>query len=299
MEWSEEWEAPKDEREDEYIYHLATELPASNEVRQLALRRVCSLPLPEDSVDRLLDKIAHPSVLRIKEQVAAVSLLGHLDLDDADKQRCLPCFQRILNIGTAKGSRWLWFLDFLMLGALPLHRLRAATIRTCGRLQMGEIVHLVGSELSEAQEGYQVRRAAAEALPTLLASLTTEHYSRVHPSTVPNLCRALSHPDDTLVMRILEALEQLGDERAVPYVQDIVEMGRTPEMQFAARRILPILQERKRQDNAPHLLLRSSMAPSESPEILLRAAAYGVVETEPNTLLRASSESNLTEVERI
>jgi hypothetical protein len=200
-------------------------------------------------------------------------------------------------IWTLLSSGLLWSLPMLPISSAledtHLNRLRAAALRTCGRLQITGAIDMVAEMLFEGAGGQQtlgclqVREAAAEALPSILAALTPEHYGRLPIEAMPKLCRTLYHPDDSLVMRVLEALEIVGDGRAVTDVERMVTRGRTPQLRTEAARILPVLKERQSRENAPFVLLRASAAPAETPDILLRPALNAPA-TEPQELLRAS-----------
>lgn len=320
-----------DTPEADELYRLSQRFRESNPTRQLALKHLSGIPLSEEEITNLLVTIAEPSCFRWREQQLAVMLLRFLPL--ARLQRVIA-HERLRNIFEMKvwpdyqtlfALRFVpvWFLFGLLLSSLEvpslfalilsaipatviilplsgiwedgrLNCLRAAALRTCGRLKLLESLPMVNDALfyapglEQTRGCHQVRTAALEALPLIASALTPEDYGRVPSDFVPNLCRALYHPDDWIVMLALETLEKVGDGRAVKPVARMVEQGRTPELRAAAARILPILQERERLEAAPHVLLRASDAPAPKPDELLRPAMDSG-EREPETLLRAAT----------
>lgn len=172
-----------------------------------------------------------------------------------------------------------------------LNRLRAEVMRACGRQRLLSMPDAVAdgvfyaTGLQQTLGCRKVREAATQALPEMLAALTPEHYGQLPAGTTPALCRVLYHPDNRLVALVLDALGKVGDGRAVAPVEQMMRRGRTPELRAEAERILPMLQERKRQEEAHSSLLRPSSVPEDTPEVLLRpATAQSCVE--PETLLR-------------
>jgi hypothetical protein len=317
--------------DDEQLHRLAMRLRASNPIRQLALKHLCQLPLPEDATEQLLKAIVRPSGFRRREQELAITLLGHLSLAKRDQDQFWPALRRFitakhweedslrLNLlrisvmgflptlfiylcGTGlehfSGFLFCWLAFSLaglfplmmispLLDLVPLNRLRVAAIRAAGKLQRSEMIGPVTTALGSIHF-HEVRAAAIEALPRLLSTLTPEHYGYFSLSAVPPLCRALSDTDDTVVLMVLEALEKIGDGQAVVPVERLVTRGRTSALRAAAARILPILQARQQNENAPHILLRAATAPFETPDSLLRPALNAPT-TEPQELLRATT----------
>ncbi|MDW8209167.1 MAG: HEAT repeat domain-containing protein [Chloroherpetonaceae bacterium] len=172
-----------------------------------------------------------------------------------------------------------------------LNRLRAEVMRACGQLRLLSMLDAVAdgvfyaAGLQQTLGCRKVREAAIQALPEMLAALTPEHYGQLPAGTTPALCRVLYHPDNRLVALALDALGKVGDGRAVAPVEQMVRRGRTPELRAEAERILPVLQERKRQEEAHSSLLRPSGVPADTPDVLLRPAA-AQSHVDPETLLR-------------
>jgi hypothetical protein len=178
-------------------------------------------------------------------------------------------------------------------------RVRAAGIRALARLQSAELagssvralLHTLGMRLS-AGSGW-VRKAAAETLPEMLAHLTPEYYGQLDPKLAPAMCRALEYGDETLTLALLQALERVGDGRAVRSVEALAGEGflaswhTTPAVRTEAHRVLPILIARREQENAAKLLLRAS-EPGASTPYLLRPAQERS-EMDSQVLLRSGS----------
>ena len=92
-------------------------------------------------------------------------------------------------------------------------------------------------------------------------------------------------------LAILKALEQVGDERAIPAVQRIAVtpafLPTAKRLREAAERCLPLLQSNHQTIEATKTLLRASSAEQASPETLLRAAEFAP-DAAPDKLLRAA-----------
>jgi len=92
------------------------------------------------------------------------------------------------------------------------------------------------------------------------------------------------------VLVILYALRVVGDGRAIRAVEQVANGGfhwsPSPEIEEAAKQMLPILQQRAVESQASSQLLRAGSATGEGEHTLLRAA-YAVSTTSPSELLRA------------
>jgi hypothetical protein len=100
---------------------------------------------------------------------------------------------------------------------------------------------------------------------------------------------------------ILKALEQVGDEKALPHVEKLAKgeglAAKVQELQVAAEECLPFLEKRIEQIRASQTLLRASSASDavlSGPDILLRPAMQAG-ETPSQELLRASAQEQQTE----
>jgi hypothetical protein len=95
-----------------------------------------------------------------------------------------------------------------------------------------------------------------------------------------------------LQMALLQALEQIGDDAAVPYVTELVNMPPRFSVQKTVRdraaACLPFLNEKAAQSRYSQTLLRGSAEPAAAPETLLRPANESH-DTRPEELLRPGS----------
>jgi hypothetical protein len=89
-----------------------------------------------------------------------------------------------------------------------------------------------------------------------------------------------------LKIAALRALEQVGDETALPVVEKLAKSAGDTQVRFAAQECLPFLQQRADQVRVEQTLLRAS-GPGSSADVLLRPASNGA-EAAPQQLLRAS-----------
>lgn len=148
-------------------------------------------------------------------------------------------------------------------------RVRAAAAATLGRMRTPVSVAALAGAVFDSNAA--VRRAATAALPDVLATLSPNHYNQLDARAVPNLCRLLNLAEENLVLAALEALSKVGDGRAVAPVERVAKLGRTDRLREAAERLLPLLRERRQQENAPRMLLRTASAADVSLHVLLRS----------------------------
>lgn len=173
------------------------------------------------------------------------------------------------------------------------NRVRGATALALGRLRAPEGVEALACATLDVSP--HVRAIAEPALHLSLPTLVNEHYGQLGPFAVPALCHLLEHKKERLfayhvrterlVLQILYALGKIGTGQAVPSVEKVAQDGWTAGVREAAQQILPVLQERKRQENDPHILLRASALP-QSGDHLLRAASSALHAAAPQQLLR-------------
>jgi HEAT repeat protein len=102
-----------------------------------------------------------------------------------------------------------------------------------------------------------------------------------------------SRKQEALMVAILKALEQVGDESAVPYVKQLAfGAARTriqQRVQEKAQECLPFLEVGATQRQGSQTLLRASSVDASQPDVLLRSAS-GAKVVEPTQLLRAGSD---------
>ena len=183
-------------------------------------------------------------------------------------------------------------------GLLNIHRanrVRMAAVLALGRLRSPEAVGALARATLDVSPG--IRSVAEESLRQCLPQITPDHYARLDADTVPALCRLLNVKKERLfanhahteqlVLDALAALGKIGDGSAVRPVESVAEDGWTQPVRAAARQILPVLQERQRQENNPRLLLRGSAPPPTPGDQLLRPTSTTLIAL-PEQLLRPS-----------
>jgi hypothetical protein len=156
-----------------------------------------------------------------------------------------------------------------------------------------EDVRSVGP-LAQALE-YQDRELKAVAenkLTRLLPSLQASDASLLDEEQRKCLYRALHGRNTELVLAILKALEQVGDDKALPHVEKLAEgegvvRGDFSRIREAAQACLPALQQRAEWERSRQTLLRAASASDTPSDVLLRPAG-GTIEADPQQLLRAS-----------
>lgn len=131
-----------------------------------------------------------------------------------------------------------------------------------------------------------VKREATEALKRLLPKVQASDKRYVSFTEMNILLKRLGGQDQRLTLAILKALEQIGDERALPKVEAIASKQNAypVEVITAARECLPSLRQLAEASRQANTLLRAS-EPSPAPETLLRAASGTTVE-QSDQLLR-------------
>jgi hypothetical protein len=149
----------------------------------------------------------------------------------------------------------------------------------------------------------EVVAMAREKLPKLLPQLNASDAHLLDEDQRTQLYKALhkhpnkKNPNITLHQAILKALQQVGDEKALPHVEKLAKgegiADRFPELKVAAEACLPFLTARVEQIRASQTLLRASSAaeaPSAGSDVLLRPALDAGA-TPAQELLRASQEA--------
>jgi hypothetical protein len=146
-----------------------------------------------------------------------------------------------------------------------------------------------------------VRQAAKRALIQMLPQLKPADAGLISPAQQgvlrSFLHRRYSDSQTELQIAILQAYEQIGDERAMTAVQGLANLNaRTRDRQRvkdAANSCLPFLQQRRERQHSSQTLLRPTTAAEATPprEVLLRPAAEQSG-ANPAELLRANLGSN-------
>jgi hypothetical protein len=143
----------------------------------------------------------------------------------------------------------------------------------------------------------RVQDMAARALVRLLPKLRASDGRLLSPAQRGCLYRMLSMRhigrDGALALAILEALQQVGDKAAIPYVERLARStALTPtqrKVRQAAEECLPYLRISADNQQASQSLLRASAQENVPADALLRPV-FTVVSQEPEELLRATAE---------
>ncbi len=141
-----------------------------------------------------------------------------------------------------------------------------------------------------------VRDVAISALTRLLPKVKASDKVLQTVRQKSNLQRMLVLPNAqrhaAFLVNLLKALEQIGDESALPYIQQLAKAAPTSSQQRrvcdAARECLPYLELRSELARSSQTLLRASSASNVGIELLVRPASAGGA-TDQSELLRPSS----------
>lgn len=210
---------------------------------------------------------------------------------------CLPVF------GMSMQSGWQSFLlvVFLAVGwhfcTVPWRMYRALV----GILEHTEDLKLIGPAISmyiHRDGPLRTRMALGKTLCRLLPQLRSSHSILFTGSQKQDLLRLLSTVASTdnadeksIIVRVtlqtLKALEQIGDESAIPVVQNLASptLNQNTMVQQAASECLEFLRVNAGRQREMQTLLRASAAATAAPDTLLRPAS-GSMDTAPEQLLR-------------
>jgi hypothetical protein len=182
------------------------------------------------------------------------------------------------------------FIPLMIINERHRNQARSAAARSMGRLRLiGGVGALAGGLFEKTSPGSKgVARSCEQTLPVLLAELTPSHYGLLSAVATGNLCKAIGHSNEALVLAALNALEKVGGGSTVDAVTAVANGHPSHEVRDRAQSILPVLLARQRKENEGRVLLRASDA-ADSPEQTLLRAAQGNTESDPAVLLRSSS----------
>ena len=191
---------------------------------------------------------------------------------------------------------------FLCLLATQLHRFSLSNKQTeaARKLAQTDDIRAVGP-LAEALEwpDASIKFTAATGLIRLLPRLTASDGNLLNAAQRANLYGMLRmryvHSHYPLVEAILKALQQVGDEAAIPVVERLEKAHAYTTNQKRIKQLasdtLPLLATSARNQGASAMLLRASSAQDTPSDLLLRGAMANN-EDAPQQLLRASSTQN-------
>lgn len=172
----------------------------------------------------------------------------------------------------------------------------AADERAGRRRQAAHALYLAGEPravgvlaVASRDGDHAVQRVADQALRDLLPRVRASDSMYIDAEQMHALLELAEHGNAHMQSNVLKALEQIGDQRAIPVVENLTLAGRTTNVRRCALACLPFLIERVRLAREQSTLLRASASPGAAavPAQLLRPA-NGVEDTPPQQLLRAS-----------
>lgn len=245
--------------------------------------------------------------------LTCLSLNSNLGEVFQDKNAFLVMFAYSLMfvIGTALISTLLLFPIWSISQLFDIGRQRRIqyfAALSLGRLGMPESVGILAK--SSLHSNRSVSEISFHSLKLILPSVTQDHYGQLPGDAVIQLCRLIdrfnnqSHwhmppghvsnrpvrdvDEDNMeheLLMILKALEMIGDSNALRTVRELSEDAIYASVKHRATALIPILEERKRQENDKAILLRGSAAP-KNPDTLLRPAT-ATSASDASGLLRA------------
>lgn len=189
-------------------------------------------------------------------------------------------------------------------GATQLHRLTLSRQQTEAMKELAKYSDVAGiGKLAEALEWPDegIKRAAETALIGLLPRVNATDADLLDARQRGCLYRMLKMSNVAhhyeLILKILKALEQIGDEAAVPYVERLananmvigVKKGKVRE---SARECLPALTQRAQENTVRNTLLRASSASEVASADSLLRPAFGTPDAPAEQLLRPSRKTN-------
>lgn len=190
----------------------------------------------------------------------------------------------------------------MAIGTTQMHRLTLnAKHRAMAKfLAEQDSVQAIGplAEALEWPDAY-IRHVAIKALTQLLPQLRASDSSLLTPRQRIALYRMLSmkhaRTHSTFLVTLLKALEQVGDQTVVPYVESLANStpytSQQQKVRDAAVNCLPFIKEQAKQDQYSQTLLRAASIEDVPAEHLLRPA-FGTACTETAYLLRADAGEN-------
>jgi hypothetical protein len=183
-----------------------------------------------------------------------------------------------------------------------LHRIAQSHTQTRAARQLASMNHVAAvGILAEALEwpDTSTRESAIAALTRLLPQLNVDDAALLDEKQRACLYRMLQLQNagrySDLMQAILQALEQVGDEAALGYVERLAHSQPTTERQNqvkqAAVHCLPLLEEHIVATRSSRTLLRASAPERAGAAVLLRPASMGDTVV-PEELLRAADGQN-------
>lgn len=213
----------------------------------------------------------------------------------------------LLELSNHLSAEWIIHLNqatlFLMLGAwlggniLLLYQFVRKPVATVDELSVHGDINLIGPLIDIARTAsFQDRRVAYQTLTALLPRLKASDADLLYPKQYQFLVNTLKLNNLRPVsvefkVAVIQALEQIGDEKALPVVEKLANMrpknAEQERLRDAARECLPALLQRVDSAKPGHNLLRAAGLNDAVGEVLLRPAT-DTLEVAPQQLLRAT-----------
>ena len=190
------------------------------------------------------------------------------------------------------------FLSSIVVGATvgPYFRARRSRdkrfVKELAGIQDARAIGLLAEALTLNDDDLKrvVREAMMQSLPLLQASDS----ALISPEQRGYLYKALYTMNADFVLALLKALEQVGDAKAIPYVEKLAAGEYTAKISKKVREeakvCLEFLRQRAPHQEANETLLRAARSQAATPETLLRPAVSNS-ETLSEQLLRAANSS--------
>ena len=165
------------------------------------------------------------------------------------------------------------------------HRKRVGRIlRALAGCEDLRVIGPLCERMDEADEDSKWR--AQLSLKSLLPRLRPADSDLLNPAQKMRMYHLLNSHDAQTCIAALQAVANVGDQRALPQTQALAHSANL-DIRRAALAALPALQERARRERESETLLRGASAPNVDGEVLLRPAPPARA-VNPNELLRAS-----------
>jgi len=234
-------------------------------------------------------------VTRKKQRVETMIAQLRMEIETARRARRAKQIRTILLLVSAtaffalQGVHLFWFLWLFFPLSGAWDRERSASRKTIQRLSEAWDPRAIGVLAVVAQErDVELSHLAQQALINLLPRVRASDAGFVDAEGMKALIELLREDYDELRLALLKALEQIGDERAIPMVTDLRDAPRVNlDVRQAAAECLPALENRVRIARESATLLRASSAlnPADARAALLRPAAGAPTATD--NLLRS------------
>ncbi|HZT42828.1 MAG TPA: hypothetical protein VFA07_11740 [Chthonomonadaceae bacterium] len=152
-------------------------------------------------------------------------------------------------------------------------------------------LRIVGPLLEARNQLPDIRKEIETALISLLPRLKSSDSALLTPIQRTSLYTAIQSSNAVFVVTVLQALEQIGNGDALPYVEKLIggksKTAHDVRVQEAAQTCLPFLQQCAEQEHAAATLLRASSNADPAANSLLRPD-FANASIPPAQLLRAS-----------